>query len=188
LGSPEWSSYDQQIIDYFNWSLTIQNLSGEDALLQLILAKYSKQQPVLFYFWKPHPLHDIIDLVKIQLKDASTLTSVRIRTRFYFSIFSSHFPNIAIDDDRHPWYIPDILEKFVWSGLADYSYEASFFANGFTYSNIDQSDVMAELLNGSPYTKAACNWVKNHEAIWKMWVAPGTSQHASSPGLFILCS
>jgi glycine betaine/proline transport system substrate-binding protein len=148
LGSPEWSSYDQQIIDYFNWSLTIQNLSGEDALLQLILAKYSKQQPVLFYFWKPHPLHDIIDLVKIQLKDAT------------------------IDDDRHPWYIPDILEKFVWSGLADYSYEASFFANGFTYSNIDQSDVMAELLNGSPYTKAACNWVKNHEAIWKMWVAP----------------
>ncbi len=81
---------------------------------------------------------------------------------------------LVIDGERIPWYAPDILEKFFWRGLAEYSYEAVFLINGFTYSGADQTHAMAELLNGSSYTEAACNWVKSHEANWAMWVAPGT--------------
>ncbi len=72
VGSAAWEPFDQQIIAYFNWKLTIVNLSGEDELLDLVVDKYARKEPVLFYFWKPHPLHDALDLVKIQLKDAGT--------------------------------------------------------------------------------------------------------------------
>jgi len=83
LGSTAWESFDQQIIDYNKWNLTVVGLSGEDELLDLVTEKYAKQEPVLFYFWKPHPLHDFLDFVKIQLEESTY--------RFFFSISSIWF-------------------------------------------------------------------------------------------------
>jgi glycine betaine/proline transport system substrate-binding protein len=74
LGSSAWTTEDQAIIDYNHWDLTIKNLTGEYEFLELLLDRYSKNEPILFYFWKPHPIHQILDLVKIQLEDAGNIT------------------------------------------------------------------------------------------------------------------
>jgi glycine betaine/proline transport system substrate-binding protein len=72
LGDPTWATSDQNIIDTNGWDLQIEYLTGEQSLMDLIAARNETQQPVLFYFWTPHAVHKIFDLVRVQLPDNGT--------------------------------------------------------------------------------------------------------------------
>lgn len=72
LGDPTWTTFDQQIIDDNGWDLTVKLLDGEQSLMDLIALKNQTQSPILFYFWTPHAVHKLFDLVRVQLPNNGT--------------------------------------------------------------------------------------------------------------------
>ena len=69
VGDPTWVVSEQIMIDQRNFSLNIQMLSGEEELASLLGARFANKEPILFYFWKPHVLSSVYDVIRIQLPD-----------------------------------------------------------------------------------------------------------------------
>ena len=62
-----WTQYDQQIIDNLGLDFQVINTASEEALLAQMSAKYERQEPVLFYFYKPHAIFTKYDLAQVEL-------------------------------------------------------------------------------------------------------------------------
>ncbi len=67
LGDPTWLDVEDNIIKDQNFSLNIQLLSGEVEMTEMLIERYARKEQMLFYFWKPHTLESIFNLMRIQL-------------------------------------------------------------------------------------------------------------------------
>lgn len=66
-GDPSWVQYDEQIISNLDLPFQVVWTGSEDALLAEVSSAYSRQEPVLFYFYSPHAIFQQFDLSQVEL-------------------------------------------------------------------------------------------------------------------------
>lgn len=153
-GDPSWVQYEDQIIPNLGLPLQVVVAGSEEALLAALDAAYSRQDPILFYFWTPHSIHARYDLTEVKLPPYSDECYAKADQG-------------GIDCD----YPPDILFKIFWVGLKDYAPEAYTFLKNFNYSTEDQIQLIAAIeLDGKSAEEAAREWIAANEAKWKAWL------------------
>lgn len=67
LGDTDWMVVEENIIKDQNYSLNIQYLGGEGDMAQMLTERYARKEQMLFYFWQPHTLDSIYNLMRVQL-------------------------------------------------------------------------------------------------------------------------
>jgi glycine betaine/proline transport system substrate-binding protein len=83
LGDIDWGGPERRVINDFNFSLNVEVLGGEEDMVLMLFERYAKQEPMLFYFWRPHPLHSVFDLMRITLpNDSKYLIKLTLRQDF----------------------------------------------------------------------------------------------------------
>lgn len=71
LGDIDWGGPERRVIHDFNFSLNVEVLGGEEDMAQMLAERYAKKEQMLFYFWRPHPLSSVYDLLRITLPNDS---------------------------------------------------------------------------------------------------------------------
>ncbi len=146
-GDPSWTIYDEQIIANLNLPIEIVYVGSEAGILAALDAAYSRQDPVLFYFWTPHSAFSTYDLTRVALPAYSD--------KCYAQADAG-----GIDCD----YPEDVLFKIVNADLAGNAPDADAFLRAMNYSTADQISMLSAIendglsvedaaLNGSPPTK-----------------------------------
>jgi glycine betaine/proline transport system substrate-binding protein len=153
-GDPAWVQYDADIIKNLDLNLQIVQAGSEQAILAALDAAYSRQEPVLFYFWTPHSIHAKYQLTEVQLPDYSDDCYAKTSSG-------------GVDCD----YPPDVLLKVAWAGLKDAAPDAYEFLKNFQYTNQDQIDMIAGVeLDKKEVAQAARDWVDANKSVWEKWL------------------
>ncbi len=153
-GDPAWVQYDADIIKNLGMNLKVVNAGSEQAILAALDAAYSREEPILFYFWTPHSIHAKYELTEVKLPDYSDDCYAKTSSG-------------GVDCD----YPPDVLLKVAWAGLKDAAPDAYQFLKNFNYANQDQIDMIAAVeLNKEEVAQAAQAWVDKNKAVWEKWL------------------
>jgi glycine betaine/proline transport system substrate-binding protein len=153
-GDPSWVQYDGDIIKNLGLNFQVVQSGSEQAVLAALDAAYSRQEPLLFYFWTPHSVHAKYELTPVALPAYSA--------ECYAGAESG---GVACD------YPEDALFKAAWSGLAAQSPDAYQLLKNMQYSNDDQIAMIAATeLEGKEAAVAAQDWVTANEAVWRAWL------------------
>lgn len=67
IGDKDWLGVEQKVIDEQHFALNIEYLASELELTALIEDRFANKDPMLFYFWKPHTLSSVFDMMRVQL-------------------------------------------------------------------------------------------------------------------------
>ena len=153
-GDPSWVQYEEQIIPNLGLSMQVVVAGSEEAILAALDAAYSREDPVLFYFWTPHSIFAKYDLVQVELPEYSDECYAKSESGGVDCAYPS-----------------DDLFKIFWSGLKDYAPDAYTLLKNFNYTTQDQIQMIAavELDDKSP-EEAARAWIDANEATWKAWL------------------
>jgi glycine betaine/proline transport system substrate-binding protein len=153
-GDPSWVQYEEQIIPNLGLSMQVVVAGSEEAILAALDAAYSREDPVLFYFWTPHSIFAKYDLVQVELPEYSDECYAKSESGGVDCAYPS-----------------DDLFKIFWSGLKDYAPDAYTLLKNFNYTTQDQIQMIAavELEDKSP-EEAARAWIDANEATWKAWL------------------
>lgn len=153
-GDPSWVQYEEQIIPNLGLNMQVVVAGSEEAILAALDSAYSRQDPILFYFWTPHSVHAQFDLVQVELPPYSDECYAKA-------------PEGGVDCA----YPSDDLFKIFWVGLKDYAPDAYTFLKNMNYTTIDQIQMIAavELEDKTP-EQAAREWIDGNEAVWKAWM------------------
>lgn len=153
-GDPAWVQYDEDIINNLGLELQIVRAGSEQAVLAALDSAYSRQEPILFYFWTPHSVLAKYDLTTVQLPEYTDECGAKAGTG-------------QVDCD----YPPDNLYKIAWSGLESQAPEVYTFLSKFNYSNEDQISMIAAVdTDKKSPEEAAQQWIDSHEDVWKAWL------------------
>jgi glycine betaine/proline transport system substrate-binding protein len=153
-GDPSWVQYDQDIIKNLGLNLKVVGAGSEQAVLAAVDSAYSRQQPILFYFWTPHSIHAKYKLTAVKLPEYSDACYAKAQEG-----------GVACD------YPPDVLFKIAWSGLKDKAPDAYQFLKNMKYSNEDQIAMIAAVDSDKKTAEqAARDWINAHESTWKAWL------------------
>jgi glycine betaine/proline transport system substrate-binding protein len=153
-GDPSWTQYEDDIIANLGLNFQIVTAGSEEAILAALDAAYSRQDPVLFYFWTPHSVHAKYDLTRVALPEYTE--------ECYAAAESG---GVACD------YPADDLFKIFWGGLADAAPDAYALLQAMQYTTEDQIQMIAavELEDQTP-EEAARTWLEANEATWRTWL------------------
>jgi glycine betaine/proline transport system substrate-binding protein len=149
---PAYTQFDQAIIDSLKLDLKVVFVGTEDAILAQLATAYAAKQPMLFYFWTPHPGIAAYDLTKIALPAYSD------------ACYAKGAALIACD------YPVDNLLKILSLDLAKEVPKAHKLLSSFNYSTGDQVSLMTLVDSGMTVDDAAASWVTEHQSTWKSWV------------------
>jgi len=153
-GDPSWTIYDEQIIANLNLPIEIIYVGSEAGILAALDAAYSREDPVLFYFWTPHSAFNTYDLTRVALPAYSDECYARDAEG-------------GIDCD----YPEDVLFKIVNRDLADNAPDADHLLRAMSYSTADQISMLAAIENdGLSVDEAAANWIAANENVWSAWL------------------
>jgi glycine betaine/proline transport system substrate-binding protein len=153
-GDPSWTQYEDDIIANLGLDFQIVAAGSEEAILAALDAAYSRQEPLLFYFWTPHSIHAKYDLTEVKLPPYSEECYAKAESG-------------GIDCD----YPPDELFKIFWVGLADAAPEAYTLLKKMNYTTEDQISMIAAVeLDGMSVEDAARQWLDANEAAWSAWL------------------
>jgi glycine betaine/proline transport system substrate-binding protein len=153
-GDPSWTQYDEDIIANLGLNFTVVTAGSEEAVLAALDAAYSREEPLLFYFYTPHAIFAQYDLTEVALPPYSEECYAKAESG-------------GIDCD----YPPDELFKIFWSGLAEYAPDAYVVLKNLTYSTEDQIDMIAAVeAEGLSVEEAARQWLDAHEPTWRGWL------------------
>jgi glycine betaine/proline transport system substrate-binding protein len=153
-GDPSWVQYDGDVIKNLDLNFKVVSVGSEQAVLAAVDAAYSRNDPVLFYFWTPHSVHAKYKLTEVKLPDYSDACYAKASAG-------------GIDCD----YPPDALFKIVWGDLKTKAPEAYQLLKNFKYTNADQIGMIAAVeVNGKTADAAAQEWVDKNEATWTAWM------------------
>lgn len=156
-GDPSWVQYDADIIRNLGLCLQVVVAGSEEALLAALDAAYSRQDPILFYFWTPHSAFARYDLTEVKLPEYSDECYAQADAG-------------GVDCD----YPPDVLFKIFWSGLKDYAPEAYQFLKNLDLTNEEQISMIAAVeLEGKRVEEAARAWLEQNPDRWKAWLPSG---------------
>ncbi|MCB0128283.1 MAG: ABC transporter substrate-binding protein, partial [Caldilineaceae bacterium] len=154
FGDPSWVTYEADIIDNLGLNFQIVQAGSEDAIVAALDAAYSRQDPILFYFWTPHSIHAKYDLTRVALPDYSD--------ECYAEAESG-----GVDCD----YPPDNLFKIFWPGLKDAAPDAYTLLKNMQYSTEDQIAMIAAVeLDNQSVEEAAHAWLDANAAVWQAWL------------------
>lgn len=153
---PSFVQYDEQIICNLGLDLAVVFAGSEDAVLAQVDAAYHRQEPILFYFWKPHSAHEKYQLAEVALPPYSDACYAKAAAG-------------GIDCD----YPNDVLFKIVWSGLSQYAPDAYQLFRNIHYSTEEQTALIAIVdLDGRTPRDAARTWIDSHQSVWRSWIPP----------------
>ena len=153
-GDPSWTIYDEQIIANLGLPLEIVYVGSEAGILASLDAAYSREDPVLFYFWTPHSAFGSYDLTRVALPAYSDECYARDAEG-------------GIDCD----YPEDALFKIVNADLAENAPDADHFLRAMSYSTADQISMLAAIENdGMSVDAAAAQWIEANESVWSAWL------------------
>lgn len=153
-GDPSWTIYDEQIIANLNLPLEIVYVGSEAGILAALDAAYSREDPVLFYFWTPHSAFGSYDLTRVALPAYSDECYAKDAEG-------------GIDCD----YPEDVLFKIVNRDLAENAPDADAFLRAMSYSTADQISMLAAVENdGLSVEDAAAQWIAANQNVWSAWL------------------
>ena len=153
-GDPSWVQYDADIIKNLELPFQVVNAGSEQAILAALDSAYSRQEPILFYFWTPHSIHAKYDLTEVELPAYSD--------ECYAQADSG---GVACD------YPGDELFKIFWSGLKDAAPDAYTLLKNMNYSTEDQIQMVAAVeLDGKSAEEAARAWLDANQSTWQSWL------------------
>jgi len=153
-GDPSWVQYDADIIKNLGLPFQVVNAGSEQAILAALDSAYSREEPILFYFWTPHSIHAKYDLTEVKLPEYSD--------ECYAKADSG---GVACD------YPGDELFKIFWSGLKDAAPDAYTLLKNMNYSTEDQIQMVAAVeLDGKSAEDAARAWLDANQSVWQAWL------------------
>lgn len=153
-GDPSFVQYDDQIIANLGLPMQVVVAGSEQALLAALDSAYSRQEPVLFYFWTPHSIHAKYDLVPVQLPPYSDECYAKAADK-------------GVDCD----YPDDVLYKIFSNELKTKAPDAYAFLKNFNYSTEDQIALIAAVeLDKKTADEAAKAWIDANQAKWEAWL------------------
>ena len=153
-GDPSWVQYDEDIINNLGLEMQVVTAGSEDAVVAALNAAYSREEPIVFYFWTPHSIHAQYDLVQVELPPYSDECYTKAESGGVDCAYPS-----------------DDLFKIASASLKDEAPDAYQFLKNFNYTTKDQIEMIAavELDEKSP-EEAAKAWIESHEDTWKAWL------------------
>jgi glycine betaine/proline transport system substrate-binding protein len=153
-GDPSFVQYDGDIINNLGMPFQVVFAGSEEAILAQLDSAYSREEPVLFYFWTPHSIHAKYDLTRVELPAYSD--------DCYAGADSG-----GVDCD----YPGDDLFKIFWSGLAEAAPDAHVLLSNMSYNTEAQIDMIAAVeIEGQSVEDAAQAWLDANESIWRTWL------------------
>jgi glycine betaine/proline transport system substrate-binding protein len=154
-GDPSWTQYEDDIINNLGLDFQIVAAGSEEAILAALDAAYSREDPLLFYFWTPHSVHAKYDLTEVELPPYSEECYAKADAD-------------GIDCD----YPSDVLFKIFWAGLAEAAPDAYALLKNMNYTTDDQISMIAAVeLEGQSVEDAARAWLDAHEDTWRAWLS-----------------
>jgi glycine betaine/proline transport system substrate-binding protein len=153
-GDPSWVQYDEDIINNLGLNMQVVTAGSEEAILAALNSAYSRQEPIVFYFWTPHSVHAQYELVQVELPPYSDECYAKAETGGVDCAYPS-----------------DDLFKIASANLKDEAPDAYQFLKNFNYTTQDQIEMIAmvELEEKSP-AEAAQAWIAANEDTWKAWL------------------
>ena len=153
-GDPSFVQYDADIITNLSLPSEVVYAGSEEAILAQLDSAYSREEPVLFYFWTPHSIHAKYDLTRVELPAYSD--------DCYATADAG-----GVDCD----YPGDDLFKIFWSGLAEAAPDAHTLLANMNYTTEDQISMIAAVeIDGQSVEDAAQAWVDANEDVWRAWL------------------
>jgi glycine betaine/proline transport system substrate-binding protein len=153
-GDPSFVQYDADIISNLEMPFEVVFAGSEEAILAQLDSAYSREEPVLFYFWTPHSIHAKYDLTRVELPLYSDSC--------YAEADSG---GVACD------YPGDELFKIFWSGLAEAAPDAHTLLSNMNYTTDAQIEMIAAVeIDGQSVEDAAQAWVDANEDVWSTWL------------------
>lgn len=153
-GDPSFVQYDGDIINNLGLPFEVVFAGSEEAILAQLDSAYSREEPVLFYFWTPHSIHAKYELTRVELPAYSD--------DCYAEADSG---GVACD------YPGDDLFKIFWSGLAEAAPDAHTLLSNMNYSTEDQISMIAAVeIDGQSVEDAAQAWLDANEDVWRAWL------------------
>lgn len=156
-GDPSWVQYDEDIIKNLGLNLQVVQSGSEQAVLASLDSAYSRNEPILFYFWTPHSVHAKYDLTPVELPAYTDACYAQ-----------ADAGGVACA------YPEDVLFKAAWAGLKEQAPDAYAMLSNMRYSNEDQIAMIAAVeIDGQEPEDAARTWVEANEAAWRTWLPTG---------------
>lgn len=148
---PSWVQYDEAIIANLGLPFQVVWTGSEDALLAEVSSAYSRQEPVLFYFYSPHAIFNQLDLVQVELPAYS----------------DECYADPEMVDCAYPM---DKLMKIFSADLKDKDADVYAFLSEMNYGSDAQIEMLGMLADGKSVEEAAQAWVDAHEDVWSAWL------------------
>jgi glycine betaine/proline transport system substrate-binding protein len=153
-GDPSWVQYDEEIITNLGLNLQVVRAGSEQALLAALDSAYSRQEPILFYLWTPHSIHNKYELVSVKLPEYSAECYAE-----------ANAGKKACD------YPQDVLFKVANAKLQQDAPDAYQLLANMKYTDADQIAMIADVeLNKKTAEEAAQAWIEKNEAVWSQWL------------------
>ncbi|WP_420629436.1 ABC transporter substrate-binding protein [Candidatus Leptofilum sp.] len=153
-GDPSFVQYDGDIINNLGMQFEVVFAGSEEAILAQLDSAYSREEPVLFYFWTPHSIHAKYELTRVELPE-------------YSDDCYAEADSGGVDCD----YPGDDLFKIFWSGLAEAAPDAHTLLTNMSYSTEDQISMIAAVeIDGQSVEEAAQAWLDANEDVWRAWL------------------
>lgn len=153
-GDPSWVQYDEQIIKNLGLNLKVVYAGSEEAILAAVDAAFSRQAPILIYFYRPHSAFAKYDLTNVKLPEHTAECYARADAG-------------GVDCD----YPTDVLFKIAWAGLKDAAPDAYNLLKNMNYSTETQIAMIAAVdTEGKTPEQAAQAWIDANKATWEKWL------------------
>ncbi len=148
---PSWVQNDEAIISNLELPFQVVWTGSEEALLAEVSSSYSREEPVLFYFYAPHAVFSRFDLTQVELPAYS----------------DDCYADPAAIDCAYP---ADELMKIFSAELAEKDSDVHTFLSNFSYGSDAQIAMLGDMDNGASVDEAAQNWVDANEDVWRAWL------------------
>ncbi len=148
---PSWYQYDETIINNLGLPFEVVWAGSEEAMLAEVDTAYSRNEPILFYFYAPHAIFSKFDLTRVQLPS-------------YTDDCYADEAAIACD------YPDDTLMKILNADLAEKDGDVHSFLKAFNYGGDAQVEMLASIDGGMSVEEAAQAWVDSNESVWRAWL------------------
>jgi glycine betaine/proline transport system substrate-binding protein len=153
-GDPSWVQYDEQIITNLGLNLKVIYAGSEQAILAAVDSAYSRQAPVLIYFYRPHSAFARYDLTNVTLPPNTAECYAKAEAG-------------GVNCD----YPTDVLFKIAYGRLKDAAPDAYNLLNNLSYSTQDQISMIAAVdSEGKTPEQAAQAWIDANKATWEKWL------------------
>ncbi len=153
-GDSTWDAYLEMLISNLELPYEVVYTGSEETLLQTVDQAYHNQEPVLFFFWEPHPAHLTYDLTRIRLP-----------------AYTAECYDLLEGGGMYCDYPRDVLLKVAYPGLEQQAPKAFTFVQKFFYpSNEVLLSLMQAIEESATPEEGARRWLRENEDVWRTWM------------------